>query len=99
MPPFTSPPPLRSDLGFDAEDFVADVHAVDDGSFVRVFGDEVLIEEADCVLARCRGESDQMRIEILQNLAPDAVDGSMAFIDDDEVEELNGQGIVIHHFA
>ena len=43
---------LLGDLRFDAVDVVADIHAIGDGALVVVFRDEVLVEEADGLLAR-----------------------------------------------
>ncbi len=42
---------LLGDLRVDAVNVVADVHAVGDGVLVAVFDDEVLIKEADGLLA------------------------------------------------
>ena len=39
------------DLGFDAIDVVADVHAIGDGALVVVFGDAVLVEVGDAARA------------------------------------------------
>ena len=60
-------------------------------SFVRVFHDQVLVEEADRLLARRGRQADEMGVEIFQHLPPDGVDGAVALVDDDEVEELDGQ--------
>ena len=77
------------DVGFDEVDIVADIDAVGDGLFVGVFGDDVLVEEAEGAFIRRSGEADQTGIEIIENLFPQVVDAAVALIDDDEVEGLD----------
>ena len=89
IPAFLDLAALLGDLRFDPIDFVADVHAIGDGALVIVFGDEVLIEEADSLLARCRGEADEEGVEVFEDLPPEVVDGAVAFIGNDEVEGLD----------
>ncbi len=86
---------LLGDLGADAIDFVADIHAIGDGALVVVFHHEVLIEEADGLFARRGGQADEEGVEVFEHLPPQAVDGAMAFIDDDEVEGLDGDGGIV----
>ena len=83
---------LLGHLRFDPIDFVADVHAIGDGALMVVFGDEVLIEEADGLLARRGGEADEEGVEVFEDLPPKIVDGAVAFIGDDEVKGLDGDG-------
>ncbi len=78
------------DFGFDAIDVVADVHAIGDGLDVRVFGDEVAVEEPEGGLAGSGGEADEEGVEVFDALLPQVVDGAVAFVDDDEVEGLDG---------
>ena len=78
------------DFGFDPIDVVADVHAIGDGLDVGVFGDEVLVEEAEGGLAGSGGEADEEGVEVFEDLPPQVVDGAVAFVDDDEVEGLDG---------
>jgi hypothetical protein len=85
------------DAGADAIDLVADIHAIGDGALVAVFHDEVLAEEADGLLGRRGGEADEVGVEILQHLPPEAVDGAVALIGDDEVEGLDGDGGIVGH--
>src|SRR5213594_1993142 len=56
---------------------------------VSVFHDEVLIKEADGLLRRRGGEADEIGVEVFEHLAPEIVDGAVAFIGDDEVEGLD----------
>src|SRR5437870_13709782 len=68
---------------------IGDVHVVGDGVLVSVFHDEVLIKEADRLLRRRGGEADEVGVEVFEHLAPEIVDGAVAFIRDDEVEGLD----------
>jgi len=83
------------DFGFDEEDFVADVHAIGDGLLVGVFRDDVLFEEGEGAVVRGGGEADEEGVEVFDDLAPEVVDGAVAFIDDDEVEVLDGDFLVV----
>ena len=56
-----------------------------------VFHDQVLVEEADRLLAGRGRQADEVGVEIVQHLPPDGVDGAVALVDDDEVEEFDGQ--------
>ncbi|MCS1408502.1 MAG: hypothetical protein M2R45_01678 [Verrucomicrobia subdivision 3 bacterium] len=75
-------------LRVDDVDFVADVDAVGDGLLMDVLADHILLEEPIGAVVRGGGQADQAGVEILQNLAPEVVDGAVAFVDDDEVEEF-----------
>ena len=86
--PFSILPALLGGLRFDAIHHVADVHAIGDGALVVVFGDEVLIEEADRLLAGRSSEPDEEGVEVFEDLPPEVVDGAVAFIGDDEIEGL-----------
>ena len=77
------------DLGADAVDVVVDVDAVGHGHFVVVFHHQVLVEEAEGLLAGRGGEADEGGVEILQHLRPEVVDGAVAFVGDDDVEALD----------
>ena len=68
---------------------IGDVHVVGDGVLVAVFHDEVLIKEADRLFRRRGGKADEIGIEVFEHLAPEIVDGAVAFIGDDEVEGLD----------
>ena len=60
-----------------------------------VFHDEVLIEEAEGLLVGRGGEADEVGIEVFQHLRPEVVDGPVAFVGDDDVEGLNGDGRIV----
>jgi hypothetical protein len=74
-------------LGRDARAYLVDVighvHAVGHRLLVRVLHNQVLVEKADGLLAGRGGQANEERIEVLEHVAPDAVDGAMAFIDDE----------------
>ena len=65
-------------LGADAVDVVVDVDAVGHGLLVAVLHDQVLVEEAEGLLAGRGGEADQAGVEVLQHLPPQVVDGAVA---------------------
>ena len=69
--------------------------AVGHGLLVRVFHDQVLVEEAEGLLVGRGGEADEMGIEVFQHLRPEVVDGPVAFVGDDDVEGFNGDGGVV----
>ena len=86
------------DLRFDAVDFVANIHAARDRTFVGVFSDEILIEETNGLLGRRGGEADEVGVEVFEHLPPEAVDGTMTFIGDDEIKHLDGDGGIVGDF-
>ncbi|MFN8960016.1 MAG: hypothetical protein ACK5YV_00390 [Betaproteobacteria bacterium] len=77
------------DLGLDANDVVVDVHAVGHCLRVAVFLDQVLVEEAEGLLVGRGGQANQVRIELLQHLAPEVVDGAVRLVGDDNVKGLD----------
>ena len=86
---------LLGELGFDAVDVVAHIDLVDHGVFVGVFGDEVLPKKADGLFGGCGGEANEEGIEVFEHLAPEVVDGAVAFVDDDDIERFDGDvGVV-----
>ena len=80
---------LLCHTGTNPINLVADVDAIGDGTLVRVFGNQVLIEKTQRVLGRRRGQADDRRVEIFQHLPPKAIDRPMTFIGDDEIKGLN----------
>ena len=86
---------LLGDAGADAVDLVADVDAVGHRALVGVFGHQVLVEKAERVLRRRSREADDAGVEVLQHLPPQAVDGAVAFVGDDEIEGLDGDVRVV----
>ena len=83
------------DLGLDAVDVVVDVDAVGHRLLVAVFHHQVLIEKAEGLLVGRGGKADDMGVEIFQHLAPEMVDRAVAFVGDDDVEGLDGDGRVV----
>ncbi len=75
----------------EAEHVEIDVHAVGHGFGEAVLHDQVLVEEPERLLARRGGEADEEGVEVLEHLAPHAIDGAVAFVDDDHVERLDRQ--------
>ena len=73
----------------------ANVDVVRDGGFVVVFGDKVLVEEAEGLFGGCGGEPDDEGVEVVEDLSPLVVDAAVAFVDDDEVEGADGNGGVV----
>ncbi len=47
------------------------------------------------MFGRRGGEADDGRVEVLQHLAPQAIDGAVAFVGDDDVEGLRRQERVV----
>ena len=86
---------LLGDLGFDLVDVVADVDAIGHRLLVGVFGDDVLVEEAEGALVGRGGEADQAGIEVVEHLLPEVVDAAVTLVDDDEVEGLHRHGGVV----
>ena len=56
---------------------------------------EVLIEKSDRLAGGRSGEANNKRVEIEQHLAPQLVNGAVALIHNDEVEELGWDAGVI----
>ena len=56
---------------------------------------QVLVEEAEGLLAGCGGEADEVGVEVFQHLRPQVVDGAVGFVGDDDVEHLNRDGRVV----
>src|SRR2546427_12393755 len=87
-----------ADLSSDLVDVEIHVDPVRDGLLMRVLHDEVLVEEAEGDLGRRGGEPDQVCIEVLQDLTPEIVDRAVAFVNDDNVEGLDGHGRGVFDF-
>jgi len=86
---------LFGDLGADPVEVEVDVDPVGDGLRVGVLGDEVLPKEREGLLARGRGQPDNVGVEVLQHAAPHAVDRAVRLVDDDQVERLRRQQRVV----
>ena len=88
------------DLRANAVDVVVDVDAVGHRLLVAVLHHQVLVEEAEGLLAGRGGEADQVGVEVLQHLPPEVVDGAVRLVGDDDVEGLDGDlGVVIQWFG
>ncbi len=86
---------MLSDLGTNAVDIEVHVDAIGDSRLVGVLHDKVLVEKADGLLARRRGQPDDERVEVVEHLAPHPIDRAVTLVDDDYVEKLRGYCIVI----
>ena len=84
-------------LGFYQIDLVADVNPVCHGLFVVVLTHHVFAEEAVGAVIRRGGEADKVSVKILDDLAPQVIDRAVAFVDDDDIEELRGNLVVVNH--
>ncbi len=78
-----------------AEHVEVDVDPVGDGLGEPVLHHQVLVEEAKRLLARGGGEADEEGVEVLEHLTPNAIDRTVALVDDDHVEGLDGQVFVV----
>src|SRR5690606_41996753 len=67
-------PALLRDSGADSIDLIAHIHAVGDRPLIWVLGNQILVEKAQCVLGGCRREADNVRVKVLEDLSPEAVD-------------------------
>ena len=81
----------------DAVNVEIHVHAVQHGLVVAILHHQILVEEAQHLAGWRGGEADQESVEVQQHLAPQIVDGAVALVDDDEVEELRRNLGVVGH--
>ena len=88
---------LLGDGRLDAVHVEVDVHPVDHRLVVSVLHDEVLVEEADGAAGGGGGQADEEGVEVEEHPAPEVIDGTVALVDDDEVEELRRHGDVVGH--
>ncbi len=86
---------LLPQVGVYAHDVEVDVHPVGDRLLVGVLRHQVTVEEAKGLLGRGGGQARQMGVEVVQDAAPQAVDGAVALIHDDHVERLDRDGRVV----
>ena len=82
-------------VGFNEENVLAHIHAVDDGLLTGILADHVLVEKGKGAFVRRGGQADDESVEILQHLIPHVVDRPMAFIDNDAVEKFRGIFLVV----
>ena len=83
-------------FGLDDINLVADIDPVGDGLLMGILAHDVLLEEPVGTVVWRGGQADEIGIEIFQDLTPDVVNRAVAFVDDDEVEELGRDPAVIH---
>ena len=83
------------DFGVDLIHVIADVDAIGDGLLVGVFGDDVLVEKAEGALIGGGREADERGVEVIQHLLPEVVNAAMTFVDDNEIESLDGNGGIV----
>ena len=87
------------DFGFDEKDFLTNIDVIRDSLIPCVFADHVFLEEGKCALIRRRCQANQESVEVFQHLAPHVIDGAVAFVNNDTVEEFRRIGRVIDHFT
>jgi hypothetical protein len=90
---------LFRDLGFDAIDVIANIHAIGDGALMVVFRDAVLMEVGNGLWRGRGSEADKRSVEVFQHLSPEIVDRAMAFVRYNEVKFLNGDGRIVSDVA
>ena len=86
------------DLRIDHEYIFTDIDAIDDGLLPAVFADHILIKESERAGVRRCGQTDEKSVKVLQNLTPDVIDGTVAFIDDNAVKEFRRNLFVVYNF-
>ena len=84
------------DLRIDQIYFITDIDPVRHRLFVRIFADDVLLEEAVGAIVGCRGKTDKKAVEIFDNLSPQIVDRAVTFVDDDDIEEFGRQFRIVN---
>ena len=78
-------------LGLDAIDASIHVHAIHDGLLQSVVYDDIVVEECFRLWYwRCRQADEVSGIEVFQHFLPVAIDGTVAFVNDNEIEEIRG---------
>ena len=86
-------------LCFDAVDAIPDVHVVQHGLFVGVVRYAVVVEECKRLgNRRGRHANHASRLEVRQHLLPVAVNGAMAFVNYDEIEEIGRKSRILRQF-
>ena len=60
-----------------------------------VFADDVLPEETIGAVVRCGRQTDEIGVEVFEDLTPKVVNRAVTFVDDDEVEKLGWDLVVI----
>ena len=53
------------------------------------------MKKANGLFGGCGGEANEEGIEVFEHLAPEVVDGAVAFVDDDDIELFDGDAGVV----
>ena len=78
-------------FSLDAIDASIHVHAIHDGLLQSVVYDDIVVEECFRLWYwRCRQADEVSGIEVFQHFLPVAIDGTVAFVNDNEIEEIRG---------
>ena len=88
---------LLPHLGADLIHPEGHIHLVAHGLFVAVLTHHVLVEVGVGVAAGGGGEADDRGVEVIEHLAPEAIDRAVAFIHHDHIEEFRRDPGVIHN--
>ena len=88
---------LLAHLGADLIHPEGHVHLVAHGLFVAVLTHHVLVEVGVGVAAGGGGEPDDRGVEVIEHLAPEAVDRAVALIHHDHIEEFRRDLGVVHN--
>ena len=71
------------------------IHTVHDGLFKSIVYNDIVIEECFCLWYwRCSQADEFGCIKVFQHFLPVAIDGTVTFINDNQVEEIGGKVIV-----
>ncbi len=87
--------PALGDGRRQAEHVEVDVDPIGDRLRKPVLHHQVLVEEAKRLLAGRGSEADEEGVEVLEHLTPHAIDRTVALVDDDHIEGLDGQVFVV----
>ena len=69
------------------------IHTVHDGLFKSIVYNDIVIEECFCLWYwRCSQADEFGCIKVFQHFLPVAIDGTVTFINDNQVEEIRRQG-------
>lgn len=86
------------ETGGDIADVLAHIEPVNDGLLSGILADHILMEKSKGALVQCGGQTNDERIKILQRLAPDILDGAVAFVHDDAAKKFRRIFLVVDYF-
>ena len=78
----------------DTRDGRETTNCVTPNPIIIVLHHQVLVEEAERLLRRGRGQADQVGVEVFQHLAPEVVNGPVALVGEDDVERLDRYSMI-----